>query len=96
MGTYDTGDRRRPRGSDHARRERDLKPESAADAVDAALAAGADVEQTLTDALAAGDAALAERFRAGDDTTALVRERADLADALIKAAWRHCCADSND
>ncbi|HET6655389.1 MAG TPA: [protein-PII] uridylyltransferase [Gammaproteobacteria bacterium] len=46
--------------------------------------------------MAAGDAALAERFRAGDDTTALVRERADLADALIKAAWRHCCADSND
>ncbi|HET7588501.1 MAG TPA: [protein-PII] uridylyltransferase, partial [Gammaproteobacteria bacterium] len=40
--------------------------------------------------------ALADRFRAGEDTVSLVRDRADLVDSLIKTAWRHCCGEPHD
>ncbi|HET6724901.1 MAG TPA: [protein-PII] uridylyltransferase, partial [Gammaproteobacteria bacterium] len=50
----------------------------------------------LREKLAAGDAALANRFRAGEDTASLVHERADLVDDLIKTAWRHCCGSPGD
>lgn len=64
--------------------------------INAALAAGAPLKKTLSDALTAGDQALAERFRAGETAAALVRGRSDLVDVLITAAWRHCCGEPAD
>lgn len=62
----------------------------------AALAAGKPIQEALGDALAAGDRALAERFRAGVAASSLVRGRGELVDALITAAWRHCSRDPAD
>ncbi|HET7569350.1 MAG TPA: [protein-PII] uridylyltransferase [Gammaproteobacteria bacterium] len=54
------------------------------------------LETTLRHSLAGGDAALADRFRAGEDVVALVRERAARVDNLIVTAWRRCCAAPED
>jgi [protein-PII] uridylyltransferase len=54
------------------------------------------LESRLHRALADGDAALAARFRRGEDVVELVRERAELVDSLIRTAWRHTCRDPAD
>jgi [protein-PII] uridylyltransferase len=54
------------------------------------------LESRLHRALAGGDAALAERFRAGEGVVDLVRERARLVDSLITNAWCHTCRDPDD
>ena len=46
--------------------------------------------QDARDALAAADAALAERFDRGEDATRLAGERARAVDAVVAGAWRRC------
>jgi [protein-PII] uridylyltransferase len=56
----------------------------------------AGIEENLRATLAAGDLALAERFRGGESAAALVRARSDLVDDIILSAWRQCSANSDE